>query len=308
MNQELKHRLIGAAVVTALAAIFIPMLFDDPIDDIGKKVSELTIPEPPAKQAGEAIVHAPNSADQVASLPNAENDEALDQANSAQSLEAENADDANLKEAQEEAAPDDVLNDVVAEEYPEEEMAPVAKKSENALPKQGTDTIPPLDTGLVAEPDQAQTAQSEGDILGQPKTSAVKTRVDNNIGKKPEPSGALNAPAKANASPAYKPKPDLTGTDQASKPLNKGKEPAKKPLQLTGRWYLQAGSFGRKDNALSLFESLRKQGLPVLLETAQSDKGALYRLKIGPELSRKRAVDLKARLEKQKIKALLIAE
>ena len=33
MNQELKQRLIGAVVVTALAAIFIPMLFDDPVDN-----------------------------------------------------------------------------------------------------------------------------------------------------------------------------------------------------------------------------------------------------------------------------------
>ncbi len=48
MDQELKQRLIGAAVVTALAAIFIPMLFDDPIDTSGQAVSEMTIPEPPA--------------------------------------------------------------------------------------------------------------------------------------------------------------------------------------------------------------------------------------------------------------------
>ena len=49
MNQELKHRLIGAVVVTALATIFIPMLFDDPIDDTGQLVSELKIPTEPLK-------------------------------------------------------------------------------------------------------------------------------------------------------------------------------------------------------------------------------------------------------------------
>jgi DedD protein len=57
-----------------------------------------------------------------------------------------------------------------------------------------------------------------------------------------------------------------------------------------------------------LLETLRKQGLPAQLETVQGDKGALYRLKVGPELSKKRAADMKSKLEKQKIKALLIAE
>ncbi len=49
MDQELKQRLIGAAVITALAAIFVPMLFDDPIDESGKSINELKIPELPAK-------------------------------------------------------------------------------------------------------------------------------------------------------------------------------------------------------------------------------------------------------------------
>ena len=50
MNPELKHRLIGAAVVTALATIFIPMLFDDPVDNRGQLVSEqLSIPAVPIK-------------------------------------------------------------------------------------------------------------------------------------------------------------------------------------------------------------------------------------------------------------------
>ena len=36
MDHELKQRIIGTVVVTALAAIFVPMLFDDPVDSSGK--------------------------------------------------------------------------------------------------------------------------------------------------------------------------------------------------------------------------------------------------------------------------------
>ena len=88
----------------------------------------------------------------------------------------------------------------------------------------------------------------------------------------------------------------------------KPKETPKKAGQELVRWYLQAGSFSRKENALTLFETLRKQDLPVVLETVQGNNGVLYRLKVGPELSRKRAADIKAKLEKQKIKSMLISE
>ena len=65
MDQELKQRLIGAAVITALAAIFVPMLFDDPIDDTGKNVSELKIPEIPEKAQDVEIMPLPEKADDV---------------------------------------------------------------------------------------------------------------------------------------------------------------------------------------------------------------------------------------------------
>ncbi|MCL7420522.1 MAG: SPOR domain-containing protein [Methylobacter sp.] len=70
MEQELKQRLIGAVVVTALAAIFIPMLFDDPVDNSGQVVSELIIPEAPIVVEGEDRL--PANADQVLNTTEAE--------------------------------------------------------------------------------------------------------------------------------------------------------------------------------------------------------------------------------------------
>ena len=51
MNQELKQRFIGAVVVTALAAIFIPMLFDDPVDNSGQLEATAKVTKPLAKVA-----------------------------------------------------------------------------------------------------------------------------------------------------------------------------------------------------------------------------------------------------------------
>ncbi len=69
MDQELKQRLIGAAVITALAAIFVPMLFDDPIDETGKNISELKIPELPAKAQEVEIMPLPEKTEDVAEAP-----------------------------------------------------------------------------------------------------------------------------------------------------------------------------------------------------------------------------------------------
>ncbi len=44
MDQTLKQRLLGVIVITALAAIFLPMLFDNPVEDKGLSISDLTIP------------------------------------------------------------------------------------------------------------------------------------------------------------------------------------------------------------------------------------------------------------------------
>jgi len=106
--------------------------------------------------------------------------------------------------------------------------------------------------------------------------------------------------------PDVKVKPLTTATDKnTEKPVVK---PAKSGSELS-RWTIQAGTFSKKENAMSLMETLRKQGLPVTLEVT---KGAanipLYRLKVGPSLEKKRAAEMKAKLDSQKIQSILIAE
>ena len=55
-------------------------------------------------------------------------------------------------------------------------------------------------------------------------------------------------------------------------------------------------------------KSLRQQGIPVIIETTQSAKGTIYRLKVGPELDKKKAEANKAKLDKQKVDNVLISE
>ncbi len=69
MEPDLKQRLVGAVVITSLAAIFVPMLFDDPIDESGKMISELKIPDAPVKAIDLDSLTLPATIDEVISLP-----------------------------------------------------------------------------------------------------------------------------------------------------------------------------------------------------------------------------------------------
>ncbi|MDP2902794.1 MAG: SPOR domain-containing protein [Methylovulum sp.] len=279
MNQELRQRLIGAVVVTALAAIFIPMLFDDPVDDSGQVVSELVIPaepaltvEEPAKKLTSSLADVPEGTEPSVAAP--------------EELKIDQGADPNV------LSMDELEAEAPSEE--EQEQAFDRPVGDNGTGKPS----PSLDTGIVEEePDVIK-----GPVSNKPK--AVQKPVSKPAILKTDvitPSKTVNKTVKA--------APPVKGVEVMS--VQKLAPPAVpiKPNPEPSRWYIQAGSFSKKENALSLSESLRKQGMPVLLETIQvGGKGTFYRLKVGPELDKKRAAAMKAKLDQQNIKTILVAE
>jgi len=160
MDQNLKQRLVGAVVITSLAAIFVPMLFDDPIDETGKMINELSIPDVPIKSFD------------TNSKPLAKN-----------------------------------INDVMA------------------LP-------------------QPMLLQAESD--------------------------------------------------------------KQKRTTVMVRWFLQVGLYSQKSNAILQQKKLRQQGFPVILSTESGKKGLLYRVRVGPELDKKRAEKMKVKIDRlNNIKSIL---
>ena len=174
IDQTLKQRLVGAVVITALAAIFVPMLFDDPIEDNDQSISELTIPPSPEKSFEKAEPIVQKSAEQVLEIPEPE---------------------------------------VIKEK-------------------------------IMADSVKVQEVSSDQQI------------------------------------------PDL------------------------GRWVIQAGSFGQKENALELRDKLRKQGFSTYLDSIKSGEDqVMYRVRVGPELDKKRAEDTRKKLEDlNKVKTFLVNE
>lgn len=65
MNETLKQRIVGAAVITAIAAIFIPMLFDSPIPNADLQTSELSLPHEPTNDRQKILDNLPKTRHEI---------------------------------------------------------------------------------------------------------------------------------------------------------------------------------------------------------------------------------------------------
>jgi DedD protein len=358
MDHELKQRLIGAVVVTALCAIFIPMLFDDPVDNSGQLVSELSIPAPVGSGADTAG-KLPSNAEQVLKSTDPEplsTETAGDTIESTGAAEEAAEPDASQQKqghsgeslyaesegyTKEDAGAEEVVEPVDKQPQPRSKQAPAEQSFDSAQGK-------PLSTDAARAKQARDEAIAKEAAKIKKAAETVKPTAVTKDGasgvvsakeairpavKKPDKSAvsgfAREAPEGARAGIAQ---PDIeppvaakvegakAGALETTKQLNAAKslaaavaeakkpEVAPKASPKLVRWYIQIGSFSKRENAMSLWDSLREQGLPASLDTVQTDKGTSYRLRVGPELDGKKAAAMKARLDKQNIKAILVSE
>lgn len=230
MDQELKQRLIGAAVITALAAIFVPMLFDDPIDESGKSINQLKIPELPSKAQDVEIMPLPEKVEDVATV---------DPIEKPQSPAGYRRDD---------------------------NQEAVTERSHSSA------VITEQDAYVAPRAKPVESDSAEQTVMPEPKTPRV-SRVE--PVRSTEPVTPKSSVAIQNA---------------------------------TVRWYLNAGSFSKKSNAAAMLESLRKQGFATSIKEAVSDKGTIYKVRVGPMLSRAKAQEMKARLAKIHVNSFVSGE
>lgn len=84
-------------------------------------------------------------------------------------------------------------------------------------------------------------------------------------------------------------------------------EAEKKPVVKGNVWAVQVGSFNNKTNALGLKDKLRKKKIHAFVERIIKSNKAVYRVRVGPEISRKKAEALKVKLKKEfKLSGLVV--
>ncbi len=123
------------------------------------------------------------------------------------------------------------------------------------------------------------------------------------------------APAKPAPSPTPTPPAALqpeSGWTQAKavQPETKSRTQAKPaPAQHTEGWVVQVGSFRKQGNALVLRDKLRAAGYTVFTEKGGDSRKPVFRVKVGPEAQRDRAVALQAKLKsRENLKGIVLRQ
>jgi len=84
-------------------------------------------------------------------------------------------------------------------------------------------------------------------------------------------------------------------------------EPAPAETKVLSGWVVQLAALSKQDNALALRERLRGLGYTAFVEEIKTSNGIQYRVRVGPELERSNADNLRNRLEEQvKIKGIVM--
>lgn len=76
-------------------------------------------------------------------------------------------------------------------------------------------------------------------------------------------------------------------------------KPAPAPAKALSGWVVQLVATANKTHALALREKLRALGYTAFVEETKTAQGVLFRVRVGPELERGNAEDVRNRLERQ---------
>jgi DedD protein len=138
--------------------------------------------------------------------------------------------------------------------------------------------------------------------------SLTATLLPNNVDDVMEGFAAPAVKTDKSQTPPSVPKQILTATkDQAQLPP--ALEIATEEILETKRWFIQVASFNREENAFSLRDKLRSQGFSATVNSALSKNRTVYRLRVGPELSKQRAKEIKIKLNQlNNVKSIIILE
>ncbi|MCW8935422.1 MAG: SPOR domain-containing protein [Gammaproteobacteria bacterium] len=104
--------------------------------------------------------------------------------------------------------------------------------------------------------------------------------------------------------PEFKPIADYIESTDSAVTINKR---IKSEESSVHAWALQLGSFSRESNAEAMRDKLRAKGYASYVDVLKKPDRTTYRVRIGPELDKKRLEQIKLELgKKEKMKGMLV--
>lgn len=306
MEPQLKQRLVGAAVLVALAVIFLPMLVKGPAPGSGVSDLPLTMPDAPDGDFGTRDLPLVTP---QASSPSALDENAMPTVDTATAPEASQVrpqadNDSESATGQPAAAPTVRLPATVAAgnyavsfgAYGSSANAQtvIARLREAELPGYRESTtvngkpawrvrIGPYATRADAEAARVAAEQVPNDVTARVVALDAQTATTKAAA---EPGKPPAAPAKPIAETAAAVEPPPT-------PASEVKPAAAADVGFA----VQVGAFSKAADATALRDRIRGAGFNAFTEAVQTDKGALTRVKAGPVLSRAEADQMKGQLK-----------
>lgn len=308
MDTPTKQRLVGAAVLIALAVIFLPMLVKGPAPDSGVSDVPLDIPNQPPSgmETRDLPLVSPQAGDEGAlATPAPPAGERLPTVDTA---------DAGAEPMQ----PPSVAGGDYAVHFGSyatraDAGTVVGHLRGSQLPGYSEQTtlngrsawrvrIGPYATRADAEAARLRAAHVRDDVgarvvvLDADAATAATTAPAASTSQpvaKPAAAAVTTEPLPAET-PAPKPAtaPVATAPTETPRPA----APASAPAASGTGFAVQVGAFGNATEAGKLRDRLRAAGFTAFTETVNSDKGALTRVRVGPVLSRAEADQLRAQL------------
>jgi cell division septation protein DedD len=298
MEPALKQRLVGAGVLVALAVIFLPMLVQGPAPDSGASSIPLSVPDAPKGDfdTQELPLVEPGATPDGGALGMQAPD-----ASAAQSLPGDNGDMYPAASA---------AGDYAVEfgDFPSLQLADAAVASLRAS------HLPGYREAATGANGQAVQRVRIGPFATRPDAESARLRASQAGGRGSLQVVVLDAPEASAApvavAPVEAPKPVAVATE-APKPAAPAPAPAKAvaaapakaaataptPAVADTGFAVQLAAFSQPADAVALRDRARAAGFSAFVETVNTDKGALTRVRLGPVATRADAERLQAQAQ-----------
>lgn len=304
MDTPLKQRLIGAAVLVALAVIFLPMLVQGPAPDSGAADVPLNMPATPdtGMETRELPLAGPADASATGATGMPVNDAAANSAGS-QNFPATTAGGDYAVHFGSYASADAAQSVVAA--LAKSQLAAYSEAVQlNGKPAWRV-RIGPFATQADAEAARLRATQVRSDVNARVVVFDAETAA-------PAPAPAATAPITDASTPAAtplppepkpaatKPAPPVTAKTETPKPqpvTPPAPKPAPVPAAANVGFAVQLAAFTNPADATALRDRARAAGFSAFTETVKTDKGTLTRVRIGPVADRAEADQLKAQVQ-----------
>ena len=325
MDTKLKQRLIGGAVLIALAVIFLPMLVHGPAPDSGVGDVSTRVPDAPAGKfetrelplgpaAGQAALPAPAASAPAPAEPSTAPAEAPGKAGTVHApadpdvaagqwavsfgayASARDADavlsrlrQAGLEGFREEAE----LNGrqawrVRVGPYPDRALAEAGRLQAVRIRNDVNAQVIALDAGADAAP-----AAASATARPAPAPAVVPAATPAVAKATPEPTAPVEAkPTPRPAAARVAPPKVAPATPAAATPAPRPSAPAASDVGFA----VQLGAFASQAEAHALRDRLRASGFSAIVQPVPTAKGTLNRVRVGPVATRAEAEQLKSRL------------